>query len=128
MKSFKQRLEETNLDEARFSGLKPRFGKKPTMQHYEPEEPVEKHEPKDPYLKAKADRLRTALDSYKKERFPNLKEEELTEGRPSQRHPLEGHEYHKKTDAELEYIGKDAHKAAEAMKGHNEKAENKSSN
>jgi len=51
--------------------------------------------------------------------------EELDEGRPSQRHPLEGHEYHKKTDAELEYIAKDAHKAAEAMKSHNTNAENK---
>ena len=49
----------------------------------------------------------------------------ISEGRPSQRHPLEGHDYHKKTDAELTYIAKDAHKAAEAMKGHNEKAENK---
>lgn len=49
----------------------------------------------------------------------------LKEGRPSQRHPLEGHEYHKKTDEQLRYIGKDAHEAAEAMKGHNEKAENK---
>ena len=48
-----------------------------------------------------------------------------TEGRPSQRHPLEGHDYHKKTDAQLEYIAKDAHKAAEAMKGHNTQAENK---
>jgi len=43
----------------------------------------------------------------------------------SVRHPLKGHEYHKKTDAELKYIGKDAHKAAEAMKGHNTTAENK---
>jgi predicted RNA binding protein YcfA (HicA-like mRNA interferase family) len=50
---------------------------------------------------------------------------ELREGRPSQRHPLEGHEYHKKTNAELEYIAKDAHKAAEAMKSHNTTAENK---
>jgi hypothetical protein len=49
----------------------------------------------------------------------------ISEGRPSQRHPLEGHEYHKKTNAELEYIAKDAHAAAEAMKGHNTKAENK---
>jgi len=49
----------------------------------------------------------------------------ITEGRPSQRHPLEGHDYHKKTDAQLEYIAKDAHKAAEAMKGHNTTAENK---
>ena len=49
----------------------------------------------------------------------------ITEGRPSQQHPLEGHDYHKKTDAQLEYIAKDAHKAAEAMKGHNTTAENK---
>ena len=49
----------------------------------------------------------------------------ISEGRPSQRHPLEGHEYHKKTDAELVHIAKDAHKAAEAMKGHNTDAENK---
>ena len=63
---------------------------------------------------------------YKKVQDKLKKEEvELTEGRPSQQHPLEGHEYHRKTDAELEYIGKDAHRAAEAMKGHNEKAENK---
>jgi predicted RNA binding protein YcfA (HicA-like mRNA interferase family) len=52
-------------------------------------------------------------------------EEVLEEGRPSQRHPLEGHEYHRKTDAELVYIAKDAHKAAEAMKSHNTAAENK---
>lgn len=49
----------------------------------------------------------------------------IQEGRPSQRHPLEGHEYHKKSNAELEYIAKDAHKAAEAMKSHNTEAENK---
>ena len=51
--------------------------------------------------------------------------EQLEEGRPSQRHPLEGHDYHRKTNAELEYIAKDAHKAAEAMKSHNTTAENK---
>jgi hypothetical protein len=51
--------------------------------------------------------------------------EKLKEGRLSQRHPLEGHEYHKKTDAELVHIAKDAHKAAEAMKSHNTDAENK---
>jgi predicted RNA binding protein YcfA (HicA-like mRNA interferase family) len=54
-----------------------------------------------------------------------MDEDTLEEGRPSQRHPLEGHEYHKKTNAELEYIAKDAHKAAEAMKSHNTTAENK---
>jgi hypothetical protein len=55
--------------------------------------------------------------------------EQLEEGRPSQQHPLEGHEYHKKSDAELEYIAKDAHEAAEAMKSHGtesgRRAENK---
>jgi hypothetical protein len=51
--------------------------------------------------------------------------EQIEEGRPSQRHPLEGHEYHKKTDAELIHIAKDAHAAAEAMKSHNTNAENK---
>ncbi len=54
-----------------------------------------------------------------------VEEVELQEGRPSQRHPLEGHEYHKKTNAELIHIAKDAHEAAEAMKGHNTAAENK---
>jgi len=61
-----------------------------------------------------------------KPKQPVQKEEvELEEGRPSQRHPLEGHEYHKKTDAELVHIAKDAHAAAEAMKSHNTTAENK---
>ena len=47
----------------------------------------------------------------------------LLEGRPSQRHPLEGHEYHKKSDEALIHIAKDAHAAAEAMKGHNTDAD-----
>jgi hypothetical protein len=51
--------------------------------------------------------------------------EQLEEGRPSQRHPLEDHEYHKKSNDELIRIAKDAHKAAEAMKSHNTTAENK---
>ena len=51
--------------------------------------------------------------------------ESLEEGRPSQRHPLEGHEYHKKSDEALIHIAKDAHAAAEAMKSHNTTAENK---
>ena len=51
--------------------------------------------------------------------------EQIDEGRPSQRHPLEGHEYHKKSDEALVHIAKDAHEAAEAMKGHNTTAENK---
>lgn len=65
------------------------------------------------------------VDKYLKKKYNKEEVEQLEEGRPSQRHPLEGHEYHKKTDAELEYIAKDAHKAAEAMKGHNTDAENK---
>ena len=52
-------------------------------------------------------------------------EVELQEARPSQRHPLEGHEYHKKSNDALVHIAKDAHAAAEAMKGHNTTAENK---
>ena len=43
----------------------------------------------------------------------------------SQQHPLEGHPYHSKSDAELLHISKDAHAAAEAMKDHNTSAENK---
>lgn len=54
-----------------------------------------------------------------------VKEEQLDEGRPSQRHALEGHDYHRKTNSELEYIGKDAHKAAQAMRDHNPTAEAK---
>jgi len=75
-----------------------------------------------PLAAAALDRTAKSMELARK----RVKEEvELTEGRPSQRHPLEGHEYHKKTNAELEYIAKDAHKAAEAMKGHNTTAENK---
>ncbi len=66
-----------------------------------------------------------AINMKKKGIKPKNEEVELQEGRPSQRHPLEGHEYHKKTDAELVHIGKDAHEAAEAMKSHNTTAENK---
>jgi len=51
--------------------------------------------------------------------------ESIDEGRASQRHPLEGHEYHKKSDEALIHIAKDAHAAAEAMKSHNTTAENK---
>jgi predicted RNA binding protein YcfA (HicA-like mRNA interferase family) len=81
-------------------GIKPKVGKQPKGEY---ERKVDK------YLKKK----------YQKEAV------QLQEGRPSQRHPLEGHEYHKKTDAELIHIAKDAHEAAEAMKSHNTTAENK---
>lgn len=49
----------------------------------------------------------------------------VREGRPSQEHPLQGHDYHKKGDAELEYIAKDAREAAQAMKDHDPRAEAK---
>ena len=65
------------------------------------------------------------IATYNNGKLRESVEMKLTEGRPSQQHPLEGHEYHKKTDAELIYIAKDAHKAAEAMKSHNTAAENK---
>ena len=51
--------------------------------------------------------------------------ENIDEGRASQAHPLAGHDYHKKSNDQLEYIRKDAHSAAEAMKDHNTTAENK---
>jgi hypothetical protein len=64
------------------------------------------------------------VDKYLKKKYQK-EEIELQEGRPSQRHPLEGHDYHKKSNAELIGIAKDAHEAAEAMKGHSTRAENK---
>ena len=67
------------------------------------------------------------MGAQKQKEIDAMKEdiEQLEEGRPSQRHPLEGHEYHKKSDEALIHIAKDAHQAAEAMKGHNTTAENK---
>jgi hypothetical protein len=65
------------------------------------------------------------VDKYLKKKYNKEEVEHLEEGRPSQRHPLEGHEYHKKSDEALVHIAKDAHAAAEAMKGHNTTAENK---
>jgi hypothetical protein len=67
------------------------------------------------------------ISAQKKKEIGDMKKEEveLSEGRPSQRHPLEGHDYHKKSNAELIGIAKDAHAAAEAMKSHSPTAENK---
>ena len=64
-------------------------------------------------------------NKYGVQRNRTTSEETVQEGRPSQRHPLEGHEYHKKSDEALVHIAKDAHAAAEAMKSHNTTAENK---
>jgi predicted RNA binding protein YcfA (HicA-like mRNA interferase family) len=67
-----------------------------------------------------------SVERYKQQGYHPVKEEvELDEGRASQRHPLEGHEYHKKSNEALVHIAKDAHAAAEAMKGHNTDSENK---
>ena len=72
---------------------------------------------------------RTMREKPQKEpmkKYKTFKENlQLDEGRPSQRHPLEGHDYHKKSNDELVHIAKDAHAAAEAMKSHNTTAENK---
>jgi hypothetical protein len=75
-------------------------------------------------VKVKADNQPT-LSAKRQASFKFEEVEQVTEGRPSQQHPLEGHPYHKKSNDELEYIAKDAHKAAEAMKSHNTTAENK---
>jgi predicted RNA binding protein YcfA (HicA-like mRNA interferase family) len=82
-----------------------------------------KHNPYTPGREKQDERFIKAFN--KSAKYMSVEEVELQEGRPSQRHPLEGHEYHKKTDAELVGIAKDAHKAAEAMKSHNTTAENK---
>jgi predicted RNA binding protein YcfA (HicA-like mRNA interferase family) len=71
-------------------------------------------------------KIRDMMAKERTAKAAKMKEEvELNEGRPSQRHPLEGHDYHKKSNAELVGIAKDAHAAAEAMKGHSPQSENK---
>jgi predicted RNA binding protein YcfA (HicA-like mRNA interferase family) len=118
--------EEVELDEARVAasastraGLAKRNAGMPNKSNLSPaEQAAKKKESDDSFARlmayAAAQKAKT-----------NEEVEQLDEGRPSQRHPLEGHEYHRKTNAELEYIAKDAHKAAEAMKSHNTDAENK---
>ena len=82
-----------------------------------------KHNPYTPGREKQDERFIKAFN--KSAKYMSVEEVELQEGRPSQRHPLEGHEYHKKSNAELIGIAKDAHAAAEAMKGHSPQAENK---
>ena len=81
-----------------------------------------KHNPYTPGREKQDERFIKAFN--KSAKYMSVEEVELTEGRPSQRHPLKGHEYHKKSNAELIGIAKDAHAAAEAMKGHSPQAEN----
>ena len=95
---------------------KAQLNKKMDAQNYAPGDSTKKTVDKD----VNYNRYKKVADKLNKEEV-----EQIEEGRPSQRHPLEGHEYHKKTDAELVHIAKDAHAAAEAMKGHNTTAENK---
>ena len=54
-------------------------------------------------------------------------QQKVLEAKVDHRHrpPIAGHPYHKKNDAELRYIIKDAGKAAKAMQGHDKKAEAK---
>lgn len=48
----------------------------------------------------------------------NIVKSILSEARQSQSHPLEGHDYHRKTNEQLKFIIKDAGEAAKAMKTH----------
>jgi hypothetical protein len=79
------------------------------------------------YLSGKEakDALKDAAQLRKKHGIQSEETEQIEEGRPSQQHPIEGHEYHKKSDAELRYILKDAGTAAKAMKDHSPRAESK---
>ena len=109
----------------------------------QPEAPMKKEEVKDEYARKVDKYLKNKYNKDDKKKQPQgadfaaqrrkerlakngrMDENTLEEGRPSQRHPLEGHEYHKKSDEALIHIAKDAHAAAEAMKSHNTTAENK---
>ena len=68
---------------------------------------------------------RTKVTDVTPKGYGPKEEFELDEARKSKAHPLEGHPYHSKTNAQLEYIGKDAHQAAKAMRNHDPKAEAK---
>ena len=60
----------------------------------------------------------STLDGY-------LNDSTVKEDLDEARGPLEGHPYHKKSDAELHYIYKDASEAAKAMRGHSPGSESK---
>ena len=111
--------EEVELDEVA-TPIKNKVQDRKTGKWYDPTKEFNKLMDK-PEVKAQMKRM--AKTDVKEE--AELDVESIDEGRPSQQHPLEGHDYHRKTNAELEYIAKDAHKAAEAMKSHNTTAENK---
>lgn len=64
--------------------------------------------------------VKTVTDTIKESEM-----NELDEARVSKQHPIEGHPYHSKSEAELRYIIKDAGEAARAMKDHSPHAESK---
>lgn len=74
---------------------------------------------------------RTASIQLSSTQFKSLKESSSIVGDAlsgilnEARIPLQDHPYHKKTDAELKYIIKDAGESAKSMKGHDSKAESK---
>ena len=94
-----------------------------TDKNYDSLSSLLKHRDKLP--KKPKDEYDRKVEKYLKKKYNKEEVEQIEEGRPSQRHPLEGHEYHKKSDEALIHIAKDAHAAAEAMKSHNTDAENK---
>jgi hypothetical protein len=94
-----------------------------TMKHIPNASPVLKKSAKD--IKPGVGGYRDRIAMLKAGGVNNEEVEQIDEARPSQRHPLEGHEYHKKSNDALVHIAKDAHAAAEAMKSHNTTAENK---
>jgi hypothetical protein len=121
--SWKSMKEEIELDEDEV-GYQHRYAvKNGNAVKDNPKTTGEKDQPYHVY----ADSPEHAVRKHAKMTTPGMKKEEveLDEGRPSQRHPLEGHAYHEKSNAELVGIAKDAHAAAEAMKSHNTTAENK---
>ena len=59
-----------------------------------------KHNPYTPGREKQDERFIKAFN--KSAKYMSVEEVELQEGRPSQRHPLEGHEYHKKSNAETQ--------------------------
>ncbi len=62
-----------------------------------------------------------AVDAFNEEHPDDRNDRDMYEGAC----PLKGHAYHDKSDAELEYICKDASEAAKNMKGMNDTAEGK---
>ena len=71
--------------------------------------------------------LRRHMRIREQQAYRKAMQQKVTEAKVDHRHrpPIAGHPYHKKNDAELRYIIKDAGEAAKAMQGHDKKAEAK---